>query len=688
MWLLSSLKVLKFRPLPAIVIIVFFGGLNYLMLIKGDMKGLIKEKLDICISNELLFLLILLFAVFMRGFKPEAHGTEKFMDYGFMASMMRADYMPPQDFWFAGEKLNYYYVGQYIATFLTKVSFVPVTHSYNLMLMTIATLSFVLTYSLVYNISKNYYLSRKTEVKYSPHFAGFLSASGVAAAGNMHFTIFYYLVPALQDMLGIERSSYWFSSSTRYIGYHPDTADKTIHEFPSYSFILGDLHAHVLNIIFVLTIIAILYAWVLNFRKLDRLAIANLQDKGLWDLIKNAIQSRILLVGFFIGLFRMTNFWDFPIYFVVAGGTVLFSLIRNYGFTRITFLLTSIKGMTVIIIAELTALLFTLSFDQISTNIVKTSSRTPFYQLMILWGLPITLIIAFITELVQTYGVIKKVREKNSLKTKDYKGLNVIVSFFRSFSLSDLFILILGLCAIGLVLIPELVYVEDIYSGDYKRANTMFKLTYQAFIMFGICSGYIFVKFITVKRYLWQKKFTIITFALFLSTLMYFPVAIEDWYGDIRQVDNFKGLDASTFLKETMPADYTAISWINENIKDQAVILEANGDSYSDYQRVSVFTGHATVLGWYVHEWLWRGDTTLVNERSTHIEAIYTSDNTEEVIDLIDKYSIEYIYVGGLEQEKYPNLNHGLIKSLGEIVYDNQDYSNPMNNTYIVKIDY
>ena len=43
----------------------------------------------------------------------------------------------------------------------------------------------------------------------------------------------------------------------------------------------------------------------------------------------------------------------------------------------------------------------------------------------------------------------------------------------------------------GLILLPEIVYVKDIYSGDYKRANTMFKLTYQAFIMFGICFGYI-----------------------------------------------------------------------------------------------------------------------------------------------------------------------------------------------------
>ena len=44
----------------------------------------------------------------------------------------------------------------------------------------------------------------------------------------------------------------------------------------------------------------------------------------------------------------------------------------------------------------------------------------------------------------------------------------------------------------GLALLPEIVYVKDIYSGSYKRANTMFKLTYQAFIMFGISWIYLY----------------------------------------------------------------------------------------------------------------------------------------------------------------------------------------------------
>ncbi|MFQ7627828.1 MAG: DUF2298 domain-containing protein [Blautia wexlerae] len=51
--------------------------------------------------------------------------------------------------------------------------------------------------------------------------------------------------------------------------------------------------------------------------------------------------------------------------------------------------------------------------------------------------------------------------------------------------------LVLVLCAMGLIFIPEIVYVRDIYEKTAPRANTMFKLTYQAYIMFGIMMAHI-----------------------------------------------------------------------------------------------------------------------------------------------------------------------------------------------------
>ena len=107
---------------------------------------------------------------------------------------------------------------------------------------------------------KNYWLISEPVAVLVGHVTGVIGGVATTFAGNMHYTVFAKLIPALQSMLGIEVSSYWFPDATRYIGYNPDTNDKTIHEFPSYSFVLGDLHAHVTNIMFVLTVLGILYA--------------------------------------------------------------------------------------------------------------------------------------------------------------------------------------------------------------------------------------------------------------------------------------------------------------------------------------------------------------------------------------------------------------------------------------------
>jgi uncharacterized membrane protein len=124
------------------------------------------------------------------------------------------------------------------------------------------------------------------------------------------------------------------------------------------------------------------------------------------------------------------------------------------------------------------------------------------------------------------------------------------------------------------------------------------------------------------------------------------------------------------------------------------VVLEANGLSYTEYQRVSVITGLPTVLGWYTHEQLWKSSpdssndlvTSQLNDRANDIEAIYTSQDESLVKELIGKYNISYIYVGLLEEQKYEGVNHDLIKSLGEIVFENPVSDEFQYKTYIVKV--
>ena len=111
-------------------------------------------------------------------------------------------------------------------------------------------------------------------------------------------------------------------------------------------------------------------------------------------------------------------------------------------------------------------------------------------------------------------------------------------------------------------------------------------------------------------------------------------------------------------------------------------MLEANGDSYTGYERVSAMTGLPTILGWYVHEWLWRNDVEDLNEKSADVQTIYTSADEGQVEALLEEYEVSYIFVGSKEREKYgENLNETLLRGLGEIVFEDAS-----SGTYIIKV--
>lgn len=692
------------------------------------------------LCSELLFLTVFFIWTYLRGFKPEAYGTEKFMDYGFMTIMLRSEHMPPQDLWFAGESINYYYVGQFIASYLTKLTGTTANYGYNLMMTMLAAFGFSLPYSIAVNtvrvfmkdrLEKKQHSDRKKESNSEQRtvkkrktkepelgtgqslvatLVGFVAGTAVAFAGNLHYPIFAWIQPWLQKKKGEVPDSYWFPNATRFIGYHPETTDKTIHEFPAYSFVLGDLHAHVINTMFVLTVLALLFAWLL-YRKKKMDDLRNQVSVKECSLLQEAFHPVILLIGFFIGLFQTTNYWDFPIYFVVAGAVILFSNAVVYQFSKKTFLLTAIHAGVVLGVSMIVCLPFMLTFDNISAGIALAGNHTPFYQLAILWGLPITcVLLCFILAIVHqkregVYQGRKKI-EKNKGKQSELTATKTtpagtiafgekrsgLFRLIENLSVSDLFIFTIGLCGIGLILIPEIVYVVDIYSGDFKRANTMFKLTYQAFILFGISMSYLFFKLLCFPDKKYHRIFGGIGFLLWLTTVPYIKIACESWFGDVTKTERYQGIDAAAFVERESAEDAAAVKWMNETIKGTPVILEANGKSYTYYQRISVLTGLPTIMGWETHEWLWRSDETggypaSVSERQKDVETIYTSLNLEEVQKLLEKYQVEYIYVGGCEREKFgTKLNELLLRSLGRVVYPQGDEV-MFAGTYIIQVE-
>ncbi len=654
-WLLACLKISPFTGITCVILTVIccLGSLLYGIKCKNRFPDSLPwEQAALVHQEEILFFLVFLFWTYLAGFHPAAHGTEKYMDFGFMQAMMRSTTLPAQDMWYAGKPFNYYYGGQYLAVFLTKLTGTNVEVTYNLMRTMVAAFAFLLPFSLVRQMLKD---KLKTGRKWSFCLGGILAGMAVSMSGNLHYIIYGIILRLLKI-----KTDYWFPSSTRYIGFDPAvTGDETIHEFPSYSFVLGDLHAHVINVFLVLTVLGILYSWIKT-------------NSG-----KSWRQREIGLLGLLLGMFLFSNTWDFMIYYVVICGTLLFGNLKRYSSgSCISQALkwSVIQWVELLAAAFLASLPFHLTFENVMVQgigIVKI--HTAFYQFCVLWAFPLLVCVPFVIGILKSIGTFPEKK---------------FWSFFYSIKYPDLYGLVLVLCAIGLIFIPEFVYVRDIYEKTAPRANTMFKLTYQAYIMFGIMMAYILV-FFTVNRIKrcngadstvmckgllrcprLQSLTGIIAILVLISTCGYLENAITHWFTGFPKRNAYQTLNATNYLETAISDDAAAIRWLNDNVEGQPIILEASGDSYQDYDnRVSAMTGLPTVLGWYVHEWLWRNDLEEENQRKEDVQTIYTSSNADQIKSLIEKYKISYLFIGSCEYEKYGEINSELLASIGKVVF-------------------
>jgi uncharacterized membrane protein len=193
----------------------------------------------------------------------------------------------------------------------------------------------------------------------------------------------------------------------------------------------------------------------------------------------------------------------------------------------------------------------------------------------------------------------------------------------------------------------------------------MFKLGYQAFIMMGIASTVTFFKIKEVGAR-WKRLLLTGVWVFFAFFVVIYPIfSVPSYYGNLDRTPN---LDGSNWFTTSHPEDLEIVEYLNRHVEGQPVILEAQGDSYTDYERISAFTGLPTVAGWWVHEWLWRGSSDVVGVRIPDVEALYESPDLEKTTALIEKYKIKYVVITRLEREKYPNLNEEKFAKIGKLL--------------------
>ena len=596
-WLLGSLKILQFVPEAVWLVVVAAIAINFALFRRkpSEFTRDLKKILKIVLSEEALFLLCLTAWSVVRGFNPQILNIEKFMDFSILNTILRAKYFPPSDPWLSGFPINYYYFGQFLIAVLTKLSGLSPSITYNLGLASVFALAAVESFSFVFALTKNY-------------FASFLSFVILALCGNLDWAINF-----LKKI-----KTYWYPQATRLIPY-------TISEFPAYSFLLGDLHAHLLDIPVVLLILTFLLNLFL--------------DKN-----RNFLKFALLPVA--LGATALTNSWDFPIYAVLLGLVLLILELEKNGLNLKTLMVTSLKSGSIALFSLLLFLPFFLNFKAASSGVGLVTNRSDPLSLLTIFG--------FFLFPTATYILIASLKTTKRSVVGDILIFLIPWGFFLAF-------------------LPEVLFIKDIYfkvSPLYYRANTMFKVHYQAWITLSLASAlavWQVLKFLKKRKVAEILLLTVFSLLL-LGCLGWTVNAAKTSYGNFK---NYQGLDGAAYLEESYPDELAAIKWLNQNISGQPIILEAAGESYSELSRVSSYTGLPTVIGWSDHEFGHRGSFDEIGPRIQDVKDIYESPDLEKVEVLLEKYKVEYIYIGSSERKKYPQTSEEKFLDLGEVIFQN-----------------
>ena len=672
-WLVSSLLI-WFLAHFQIPINTFFGvWLIFIFSISAsfiyykknskEILSFLKKKRFLIVTEEIVFFLALFFMLFLRSYNPKILDLEKFMDAGYITAYMRSPTLPADDMWLADYKMNYYTFGHFMGSVSLQYLSSSIDYGFNFLLALIFALMSTQVFAIIYNllddsvgddgkkaVKKLAFLKTFVKkIKASSFFLkiipGLIASFLIAFAGNSQ-TIWYFITNSFSF------EGYWYPDATRFI-YH------TIHEFPAYSFLVCDLHAHVWGIPIVLLFLTIVYVWIKSFG-------LKFNKK---DYIKNQSVVLAIVMGVIFGIMMMTNAWDVAIYGLLLA--VLGSIILAKNFTK-NLMPMVLSAAAVILMLVVTSAPWWMNFVSISEGIESVEVRSSLNEFLTLWTGHIT---------VSLVALVISIRELIKVKKSHNKS-------------SFIFIIALVVVAWILLLLPEFIYVKDIYP-DHPRANTMFKLTFQAFIMMTLSACFAFGYILKKKKLnLGYRVIAIAPIILFISfTGIYSFFGHRDYYGlhkDFskiiekekntmgerirRQIQNYSdewdGLDGLAWLEKKHPSDYAAIEWLNNNVNGRPNIVEAVGESYTEFARVSAFTGLPTVLGWRVHEWLWRGSFEIPGKRTDEVKAIYEQPSSDLAIQTLNKYSVKYIILGDKEREEYKQLDEATLLLDYETVFN------------------
>ncbi|MBP7688300.1 MAG: glycosyltransferase family 39 protein [Thermoflexales bacterium] len=720
-WFASSVRVISFsRGWIAVIVIALCAiGLVTAFRQRRALRDFWRDHRRTILFEEALFAVAFAWFLFVRFGNPDlwhpVMGGEKPMDFAYLNAVIKSNTFPPYDPWFAGGQITYYYFGFVLVATLVKVLGIVPSIAYNFAIPTLFAMTalgaFTAAYNLVTGANRGAW-SAERERHWNlrnPLIIGLIAAIFVTFMGNLGEAqqltteIEKQIVPDMtfkSTIPGVElivktttglgrmlfegkalnyRPEWWYFTPTREIP-APPTEAGPISEFPYFTFLYADLHAHMLAMPLTLLMLVIAISWLAR------------APSGLW-----AATGSIVLGGLTAGALRATNTWDYPTYLLIGGAAVVVGTLANEPLNRLsTWAGLLARAIGFVAIGVIGFLPFTRNYaTAYSSAEIWQGSLTPVWAYLNIHLLFLFPIVTLLIRELQKWGVrwwrgLLNTVWRNLWWMLVIIGIAIVGATFLLFrggrevvivavpilaliallfwrprlATAKRFWLFIVAVAVGLTFAVEVVVLK----GDISRMNTTFKFYLQVWILLGI-GGAVALGWLAEHLEKWpgwgKSLWTGFLWLLVGASFLYVPLAtrgkiLDRWY----EPEMGPGLDGMAYMQfaeysdgQPFPLkwDYDAIRWLQSNVVGTPVVAEGQSGLYRWQGRISINTGLPTIVGWDWHQRQQRSimPGQVLDYRLQDVRLLYDSAIVAETQRILAQYGVKYIVVGALERAYY-----------------------------------